>query len=287
MRILKLILCVVMIAVALQGCAPVPPPEPVEQFEDLPQNLGPATPTPLPTTTPVFEMPSQGEGVFDANPYDEFIEATATSLPAPLLEEEVDYTLDSQPDYGYATGNSQYLYAGSTPIPLDPVDMPEATLVPMNTVYTLYDTSLGLSFEGPAGWIPTNNLNEMFVLTEPTNETKDDYTAVITITSSPVNSTYTEKELKKEVLQRLETISQTNYIQWEPSLTANRTLLDGRGVYANYKGTMTTGIKVGGRIHYASKDRMLYSIEITYPLAYRNAYEDIYTKIRNTISLTY
>ena len=66
--------------------------------------------------------------------------------------------------YGQADADATvYPYAGSSPIPLDPVDAPTAT--PRSAItftYVTYDvTSLGLSFEAPAGWVPDDSISEI------------------------------------------------------------------------------------------------------------------------------
>ena len=243
-------------------------------------------------------MPEQsGESVFSENPFDDpAIQLNAGSGIAtnlgydPTIEENIQ--LENYQSQSSAGGVSLpvaepvgYQYAGTTPIPLDPIDMPARTPVPVNIVYMPYSIALGLSFEAPSGWMVDESVNEVFVLTEPSSQIKDNYLAAITITAIPVNSNMSQKELETEVKGRLESISETNYKEWRPSYTATRYLLGEKGVYANYRGEMIDGVEVGGRIHYVCVDRMMYGLEITYPLAYKTVFEDVFSKIRETLSI--
>ena len=100
----------------------------------------------------------------------------------------------------------------------------------------------------------------------------------------PVNSNYTEANLTTEIKQRLSTIGSTNFVDWNPSLTATRYLMGGKGVYANYSGTLANGVEVGGRVHATCIDSVLYCIQITYPLNFKDSYLDIFSKVRETIT---
>ena len=101
--------------------------------------------------------------------------------------------------------------------------------------------------------------------------------------ASPVNTNYTEKELTAEIKQRLSTIGATNFVEWNPSLTATRFLMGGKGVYANYSGTLANGVQIGGRIHATCIDKVLYCIQVTYPLNFKDDYLNVFSKVRETI----
>ena len=136
----------------------------------------------------------------------------------------------------------------------------------------------------PSGWLVDESQTDVFVLTEPETQMHDGQQCIITISAEPVTANYSEKDLKKQVTQRLKEIGSVNFTVWNPSLTASRTLMDSKGVYANYTGTLANGIEVAGRILYASANNKLYGVEMVYPRDYRDDYLNIFAKIRDTIA---
>lgn len=203
-------------------------PNPPMVFDEATQNLGPsATDTPTP---PPAQDAQSGDGsnasIFSANPYD--IPADDGFTPEDALGEEnyIDPGLEGNGVNYVAPEGTVYPYAGSTPIPLDPVDAPTPTPRPeLSFSYTPYTAAIGLTFEAPVGWLVDESVNEVFVLTEPVEQMKDNQQCVVTISAIPVTSNYTENNLKTEVTQRLSTISATNFAEWKPSLTATRYLM--------------------------------------------------------------
>ena len=292
----KMLLCLLMVLVALNSCSS-PAPEDIEPvFAEATQYLGP---TSLPTEPPPLEPDDfdsndsdpQDPSVFAINPF--IVNTTEEDYESmnPMSEEDTDsediYSEDysAQAVYSYIDpAATPYTYAGSTPIPLDPIDMPPPTPKPeLVFTYIPYNLpSLRLEFSGPAGWVPDETGNEVFVLTEPQAQVKDGQPGVIKIYASPVTSDYSESNLKTDVTQRLNELS-VNFDVWDPSLTASRFLMGSRGVYANYSGTLFSGVKVGGRIHSTCIDKVLYTIEITYPLDFRNDYLNAFTEMRSSI----
>jgi hypothetical protein len=216
-------------------------------------------------------------------------EADPDAEAALLEEENADDGVYDGGDtvvYGAPDPNATvYPYAGSSPIPLNPVDAPTATpRAPLSFTYVPYAaTALGLTFDGPAGWVPDESVNEAFTLSEPEQQLKDGQLGVINLYAVPVNSNYTEANLTTEIKQRLSTIGATNFVEWSPSLTATRFLMGGKGVYANYSGTLANGVKVGGRIHATAIDGVLYCLQITYPLGFKDDYLNVFSKIRETL----
>lgn len=287
-RTSKLLLCLFLTALTLSACTANPPP--TSPFPEVTQYLGP---TPTPTAVPQNNgAPADGgasdSSIFANNPY----EMGDGFTPEDALGEE-DYvddgTVGGEPNdllsAAVDPNATAYPFAGSTPIPLDPVDMPSPTpRAPLSFTYVPYTIStLGLTFEGPAGWIPDESQNEIFTLTEPEQQMKDGQLGVITISATPVNSTLSESNLKTEVTQRLNNISATNFAEWHPSLTATRHLMGSVGVYANYSGKMVNGLEIGGRIHCVSIDNKLYSIEIMFPQGFKDDFLEVFSKMRSTI----
>lgn len=279
----KLVLCLMMTAVLLSSCAGGGTSNQTV-FPEITQNLGLPTvtdvPTPEPTVEPLPEDNAQTDTANDAEP--DFSETD------PLAEEdyqEPGSLSDSLSGNYTVVEETEYKYAGSTPIPLDPVDMPTPTpRPPVNFTYVTYTAgSLGLTFEAPSGWIADDSLTEVYSVIEPVEQMVDGQQCVITIVAVPVNTNYDQRDLEKEVKARLNDIGATNFAKWEPSLTASRHLMGGKGVYANYSGELVNGIKLGGRIHYVCIDSMLYGVEIMYPREYRDDYMNIFDKIRETL----
>lgn len=287
-------LCLIVVAALLTGCSSQE--QPTQTFTEVTQYLGPAaTATAVPVNNDlsgVSDGDTQGGNVFSNNPY--VVDDTGTDDASAALGEE-DYQDDgtySDNDtivYGQQNADATvYPYAGSSPIPLDPVDAPTAT--PRSAItftYVTYDvTSLGLSFEAPAGWVPDDSISEMYTLTEPEQQIKDGQLGILSIYAVPVNNNYTTNNLVTEIKQRLSTIGSTNYVEWKPSLTATRYLMGSEGVYANFSGTLATGVEVGGRLHAVCLDKVLYCVQITYPLNFKDDYLNIFSQVRTTIKRT-
>ena len=286
-RRLLIALCLAMMLCVLSGCSSNAPGQNQQSFPEATQYLGPVVVTNSPA--PVVVEPDEGGSVFDENPYDvEFTPEDALGeedFVDPYAEEDMDTGLE--PYYSYPQEDTTvYPYAGSTPIPLVPVDMPSPTpRGPLTFSYTSYTSgSLGITFEAPSGWLVDDSLSDTFVLTEPETEMHDGFQCTLTFYAVPVNNNYDEGDLKKEVNQRLKTIGSLNFVEWDPSLTAKRHLMGANGIYANYSGTLANGVKVGGRILYACVDGKLYGVEVAYPLEYRDDYLEVFNHIRDTIS---
>jgi len=282
-----------LVLVMLGGCAGQQNPS--QELLEITQNIGP---TPTPTSTPSIpanqDDGGQNPSIFARNTYD-LVDEQGEDLTG--LAEEEYYTDGGMNAEGYDPYNDLYMlqaagtpypYAGSTPIPLDPVDMPAPTSRPELTFeYVPYHIAdLGLSFTGPAGWVPDESVNDQFTLTEPEAQMKDDQLAIIKIYAIPVNNTLSQSALRTEVLDRLKIISATNFEKWSPSRTDTRHLMGSLGVYANYSGTMANGIRLGGRIHCVCIDKKLFCIEIVYPLEYKSDFEKVFSEMRTSIKRT-
>lgn len=295
-RLWKIALCLALALIALTACSGGEQPNSGSQiYAEATQYLGPVTATETPTEVPQeTAAPDSGANggvsIFD-NPY---LDEESISPEDALSEENYIDPYDTGADTGslLVAGNvsggagTAYPYAGATPIPLTPVDLPTPTPHPELTFnYATYTAgSLGLSFDCPSGWLVDESQTDVFVLTEPETQMHDGQQCIITISAEPVTANYSEKDLKKQVTQRLKEIGSVNFTVWNPSLTASRTLMDSKGVYANYTGTLANGIEVAGRILYASANNKLYGVEMVYPRDYRDDYLNIFAKIRDTIA---
>ena len=294
-RLWKIALCLALALIALTACSGGEQPNGGSQiYAEATQYLGPVTATETPTEAPQETAASSdggndsgGVSIFD-NPYD-------VSPDEALDEENYIDPYDTGADTGSlltssgASGGAEtvYPYAGATPIPLKPVDLPTPTPHPELTFdYATYTAgSLGLSFDCPSGWLVDESQTDVFVLTEPETQMHDGQQCIITISAEPVTANYSEKDLKKQVTQRLKEIGSVNFTVWNPSLTATRTLMGSNGVYANYTGTLANGVELAGRILYASANNKLYGVEMVYPRDYRDDYLNIFAKIRETIAV--
>lgn len=282
----KMLLCLALALLTLSACSSQE--KELATIPNITQAIGPTnTPTSVPQADPIAvgEPVEDGSGVsiFDSNPYDD-----QDWGDEPLFEEEYvddDDSTGFQYDYYTSAETTVYPYAGSTPIPLDPVDMPSPTPRPsLSFTYVSYTSyGLGVTFEGPAGWQVDESQNQMMILSEPSGQIKDGQQCIITLSAEPVSSNYSESDLKSHVKQRLDTIYTSDMSDYSPSLTATRYMMGQKGVYANYTGTLLDGTEVGGRIMYVCMDRVLYGLEIIYPLGYKEDYLNVFGQIRQTI----
>ena len=187
-RLWKLLLCLLLAVLTLSACSGQP--SSTEQFPEVTQALGPATPTPEPIVLDSQDDPSTADGsgdsgaadpsapqsIFDTNPYDVVLENGFTEQDALNEENYIDPELDDGSDlYVPEPTGTVYPYAGSTPIPLDPIDMPTPTPRPsLSFTYGDYSAaSVGVSFKAPAGWLVDESQAQTFILREPDSQIKD------------------------------------------------------------------------------------------------------------------
>lgn len=178
-------------------------------------------------------------------------------------------------------------YAGATPVVIDPIDKPTPTpLPPLTFTYQVYDaTNLRLSFEAPVGWSVDNAQGDTFVLTNPARGV--DYQAQIVVRAVSVDTQYDKGGLKQVIEGMLDTVGENGFVKYSPSNTAERTLMDNTGIYANYTGTLQNGAEVAGRVHATCINKVLYTVHISYPKGYTETYKDnVYAQLRKTIKIT-
>ncbi len=218
--------------------------------------------------------------------------ADSQEEPNPLEEEDgyVDDWAEPLPTQEVATPTPaptvRSEYAGATPVVIDPIDKPTPTAVPKLAVtYTTYDAlKLGVSFEGPAGWLKDDSASDTFTIQNP--NARIDYPATLTIRAQGVSSDYSTSDLRSVVKGMLNSLSTAGFDEYDPSNTDTRSLLGKNGVYANYTGTLNDGREVAGRVHAVCVDRVLYTIHLSTPRAQWNDYKDmVYDKLRDTITI--
>ncbi|MBQ6175206.1 MAG: hypothetical protein IJK28_11355 [Clostridia bacterium] len=187
-----------------------------------------------------------------------------------------------------ATATPPRVNVGATPLVIDPIDKPTPTPAPalaFNTFVTYDATKLRLSFQAPENWTIDDSLPDTYILTNPS--TRVSYQAQLMITSKAVSTEYTTSDLNREVKSVLSAI-RAEYSGFEPSNTAERTLFDKKGRYADFTGTLKgTDIKVWGRVHAVTVNKTLVVVRMTAPLEYRNVYKNtVYPKFRETVKFT-
>lgn len=197
----------------------------------------------------------------------------------PLAEEDGDTYVPGMAydEYGNA------LYAGATPIPLDPIDKPTAT--PRPTLAFSYAEvameNLGIKFEAPQGWQMDTSIPDTIVLKDPNRY--DNFQGTLTVSVTSVASDYKLSNVKQTLADELEEISR-NYTEWKTYQLAERTLLDKDGYYNNYRGVMVDGNVVRGRVMVALLDNnRIITVDMAAPGWYNESYMTILGHFRDTL----
>ena len=299
-RKIALLLTLCLLAVLLAGCSNGGDSS-ERNFVSVTQYIGPVD---TPTAEPVADSSgadaadgsadASGGSIFANNPYS-VADGLYTEQDA-LSEEDLGASDtsdtggvdDTTGGYDYAASDAlatTYAFAGATPIPLDPVDMPTPTpRGELTFAYQAYTASLlGLTVEGPVYWTVDESVDGQYTLTEPVEQMKDGQLGTLVIGATPVTKNYSQSELETEVKQRLSTIGSTNFSEFNRSLTATRYLMGSKGVYANYSGTLANGVKLGGRIHVVCVDKVLYSLQIVYPYEFKSDFEKVFAQAKDTL----
>ena len=217
---------------------------------------------------------------------------TATEAPAPVVEFPDDYDPQAEEEDedepaeepGSTTAASDQViskYAGSTPIPIDPVDMPTPTPKPDVTFeYETYDIKMGYSLDAPTGWEVVQDDANTFILRDPVM--RDNVKGQIMLTAQTVPSTYRANDLRSELSNQL-TQLQRNYVQWRVWTPDSRALLGGSGVYNAYRGETYDGTAVRGIVHVALLDRKVVTLSFSAPADYNTSYQRVYNYVRGHI----
>ncbi len=273
----KRILCLVLVCCALltmTACQqkekfPTSPQQPdtgateTEAQED-PQNIFGETPLP--------EEPDYDDGSY--NPADE---------EGGDDEELISSVLNAAQPTAAPTMQSEY--AGATPVLIDPIDKPTPTpLPPLTFSYQKYEaTALHLTFEAPAGWEVDDSQSDTYTLTNMMADM--DYAATLSIKLVPVSKNYSKNELIKEVKSTLDKLGSEGFKKFERSNTAGRKFMNTDAIYANYTGTLESGVKIAGRMIIACSEKTLYILHCSYPQGYTKTYVDnVYDKFRHTVT---
>ena len=198
---------------------------------------------------------------------------------------EEDYEEDVYNEYAVYDDLGRNVYAGATPIPIDPIDMPTAT--PKPTLKFEYGTvnadKLRLSFEVPQGWGIDDSVSDSVTLINPVE--LDGYNAQITIRVYTVASTFKINDLKTELRNTLKELGQYNFAKWKTTELANRTILKKDGFYADYEGTYIDGISIYGRVMMALLDNnQVIMLHLSCPDGYFNSsYKAVINHVRDSL----
>ena len=251
-----LILVLLLLALALAGCASSNTyPDAEQSYQRDPMDVSTPVPTSYQDTLP--------EG------YD----------PA---SEENDEMSDLVGVYYDAYGRQ--IYAGATPIPLKPINLPTATpRSPLTFSYTQITVN-GITFEYPSGWSVETPDSDTIILRDPF--VYDNYQAEMTIRYESVASGYTVKDTEKRVNEIISQFLQYNFTSRDIKKAAERTLLGKSGYYNNYSAVYYDGTKISGRVQVALLDgNRIITLHMTCPDGYNNSYMNVVKQFRDTAKL--
>lgn len=175
-------------------------------------------------------------------------------------------------------------YAGASPVPLDPVDMPTPTPRPELT-FTYVDMkaeNLGIQFQMPGSFIRDDSVSGQITFTDP--NTLDNVNATFTIKLASVSSEHKLDDLKEDIKNELALLGQYNYTDWSTTESTARRLLGKDGYYADYRGVMVDGTIVRGRVQMALMDNnLLLTMEYRAPGWFNSSYKNVFDNLRSTL----
>ena len=233
----------------------------------------------------------EADGSVQKNPMNITAAPTAAPTDDPLAGYDPASEEDTS-DYNYVvdTGYDEYgnqLYAGASPIPLDPINMPTPTPKP-TLAFTYGDvvaSNIGLTFQAPAGWGIEMPDSETVILTDP--NTYDGVNATMTIRIYTVPSTYKLSDMRTVVTDMIKDISQYNFQSFHKTNVDARTLLKKDGYYADYDGVYYDGTAVNGRVMAALLDgnRVITLHMVCDHGFFDNSYKAVVNHFRDTAKL--
>ena len=218
--------------------------------------------------------------------------ALPTDAPADSFALPEGYDPAAEEDGGsysvYGAAYDDYgrtLYAGATPIPLDPIDMPTPTPKPTRTFSYGEVTAekLRLKFEAPVGWGIDTSSDDAVTLVNQT--ALDGYNAYITIRVYPVASSFKLADLRDELKNYLKELGQYNFAKWSTKEIASRQLLKKDGYYNDYEGQYYDGTAIYGRVMMALLDsHQVIMVHLSCPDGYFNSsYKAVINHVRDTL----
>ena len=178
---------------------------------------------------------------------------------------------------------------GATPLLIDPIDKPTRPPLVFNFVEYV-SQQLGISFEIPSTWVAStveDNSNAI-VFTEPDSEAHEGFASSITIVVNTYSNNQTLADAESELDSIISQIRST-YPQLEVSSKASNQMLGETGTYVTYWINMPMGegepeLRTRGRILVVPINKKLYQIRYICPADYNSDYEEVFKKIRSTIT---
>ena len=213
------------------------------------------------------------------------VQEQAQAAASQTLPDSYDPASEEDGTIAPVAANGSKVYAGATPILIEPVDKPTATPRPELTfTYGEYVASkLGLRFSSAMGYDINENISGKYILTEPAAAVKDNYPCTITLEISGVSKAYTVNDVKTSLSQYLSNEG-LQYDKWEVMTAAKKTLMNGQGYYNNYRGVLADGTIVRGRVHMAIiGEGQLLTLHVSCPGWYNSSYMKLYDQIHGTI----
>ena len=192
---------------------------------------------------------------------------------------------EDEADTGAYDDYGRKMYAGATPIPLAPIDMPTPTPKPsLKFEYgPVTAEKLRLQFEAPVGWAIDSSADDSVALLN-TNEL-DGYNANLIIRVYGVSSSFKATDLRVDLRNILKDLGQYNFSKWKTTELAARKILNKDGFYADYQGTYTNGIAIYGRVMLALLDNnQVIMLHLSCPDGYFNSsYKAVINHVRDTL----
>ncbi|MBR6525946.1 MAG: hypothetical protein IKT57_08230 [Clostridia bacterium] len=177
-------------------------------------------------------------------------------------------------------------YAGASPVPLDPVDMPTPTPRPELT-FTYVKTQveqLGIQFEIPGNFVRDDSVSGTVIFTDP--NTLDNVNATITLKLASVSSDHKLDNVKNDIQNELALLGQYNFSDWSTTDPTARKMLGKDGFYSDYRGVLLDGTIVRGRVQMALMDNnLLLTMEYRAPGWFNSSYKNVFDHIRSTMSI--
>ncbi|MBQ7455044.1 MAG: hypothetical protein IJS53_01265 [Clostridia bacterium] len=227
------------------------------------------------------EPEAAGQG--QAAPMDNNQTISTVALPAdydPASEEDVNLL-----PAGAYDANGNRIYAGATPIPIDPIDMPTPTpRAELTFTYGNYTADkLGLTFEAPVGYTITDSIANTYILTEPAASVKDNYPCVIVIEITSITKNHTMNDVSKDLAAYLQNEGK-QYDTWDTYQAATTTVMGKQAHYNNYRGVLADGTIVRGRVAMAIiSDNQMLTIHVSCPGWFNSSYMKVFDQVRKTI----
>ncbi len=211
--------------------------------------------------------------------------ALATAAPVFSLDLPEGYDPASEEDAGGLFAQGVFM-AGASPIPIDPIDMPTPTPRPaLAFSYAPYTADkLGIAFESVAGYAVDNSAPDTYILTEPQELQKDNYSVQITFTVTPVTSAYKQTDIRNDLRSKIAELGTYNYSEWGTYSIEESSLMDKPGYYTTYRGVLYDGTIVRGRVHMALLDNSrLLTVHLSCPGWFNTDYTAVFSHIRGSL----